>query len=62
MLLAEGRSRAKELVGRGEASRIAQTGLSEAAVFRQKIRAYGDPRLFALNLVVVLGGTPPAAK
>ena len=51
MLLAEGESRAKELIGKGEASRIAQTGLSEAAVFLQKIRAYGDPRLFALNLV-----------
>lgn len=25
--------------------------LSEAAVFLQKIRAYGDPRLFALHLV-----------
>ncbi len=26
-------------------------GLSEATVSLQKIRAYGDPRLFALNLV-----------
>lgn len=51
VLMAESRSRAKELIGKGEASRIAQTGLSEAAVFRQKIRAYGDPRLFALNMV-----------
>ncbi len=48
---AEGESRAKELLGKGEASRIAQIGLSEAAVSLQKIRAYGDPRLFALNLV-----------
>jgi len=48
---AEGESRSKELLGRGEASRIAQIGLSEAAVFLQKIRAYGDSRLFALNLV-----------
>ena len=48
---AEGESRSKELVGKGEGSRIAQTGLSEAAVFLQKIRAYGDPRLFALSLV-----------
>jgi uncharacterized membrane protein YqiK len=46
---AEGESRSKELIGKGEASRIAQTGLSEAAVFLQKIRAYGDPRLFALG-------------
>lgn len=50
-LLAEGESAAKELLGKGDAARIAQTGLSEAAVFLQKIRAYGDPRLFALNLV-----------
>jgi uncharacterized membrane protein YqiK len=46
---AEGESRSNELLGRGEASRIAQTGLSEAAVFLKKIRAYGDPRLFALG-------------
>ncbi len=45
-----GESRAKELLGKGEAARIAQTGLAEAAVSLQKIRAYGDPRLFALNL------------
>jgi len=46
-----GESRSQELLGRGQAARIAQTGLSEAAVFLQKIRAYGDSRLFALNLV-----------
>ena len=48
---AEGESRSRELIGHGEASRIGQTGLAEASVFLQKIRAYGDPRLFALNLV-----------
>ena len=47
---AEGESRSRELLGRGEASKIAQVGLAEAAVSLQKIRAYGDPRLFALNL------------
>jgi len=46
-----GESRSRELVGRGEAAKIAQVGLAEAAVFLQKIRAYGDSRLFALNLV-----------
>jgi uncharacterized membrane protein YqiK len=46
-----GESRAKDLMGKGEAARVAQVGLAEAAVFLQKIRAYGDPRLFALNLV-----------
>jgi uncharacterized membrane protein YqiK len=48
---AEGESRAQELLGRGEAARVAQVGLSEAGVTLQKVRAYGDPRLFALNLV-----------
>jgi uncharacterized membrane protein YqiK len=48
---AEGESRSRELLGRGDASKIAQVGLAEAAVSLQKIRAYGDPRLFALNLV-----------
>jgi uncharacterized membrane protein YqiK len=48
---AEGEGRARELLGRGDASRIAQTGVAEAGVFLKKIRAYGDPRLFALNLV-----------
>jgi uncharacterized membrane protein YqiK len=47
---AAGESRSRELLGRGEASKIAQVGLAEAAVSLQKIRAYGDPRLFALNL------------
>jgi uncharacterized membrane protein YqiK len=45
-----GESRSKELTGKGEAAKVAQVGLAEAAVFLQKIRAYGDPRLFALNL------------
>jgi uncharacterized membrane protein YqiK len=49
--LAEGQSRAQDLLGRGEAAKIAQVGLAEADVSLQKIRAYGDPRLFALNLV-----------
>jgi uncharacterized membrane protein YqiK len=50
-LLGEGEGRSREAIGRGEAARIAQTGLAEAAVVLQKVRAYGDPRLFALNLV-----------
>jgi uncharacterized membrane protein YqiK len=48
---AEGESRSRELLGRGESSKIAQVGLAEAAVSLQKIRAYGDSRLFALSLV-----------
>jgi uncharacterized membrane protein YqiK len=48
---AEGQSKAKELEGQGEASRIKQIGEAEANVNRQKIEAYGDSRLFALNLL-----------
>jgi len=48
---AEGESRSQELLGRGQAAKVAQVGLSEAAVFLQKIKAYGDPRLFALSTV-----------
>jgi uncharacterized membrane protein YqiK len=48
---AEGQSKAKELDGQGEASKIRQIGEAEADVNRQKIQAYGDSRLFALNLL-----------
>jgi uncharacterized membrane protein YqiK len=48
---ADGEGRSRELLGRGEASKISQTGVAEAGVFFKKIRAYGDPRLFALNLL-----------
>jgi hypothetical protein len=48
--LAEGEARAKELIGKGESSRIAQVGLAEAAVTLQKVSAYRDPRLYALNI------------
>jgi uncharacterized membrane protein YqiK len=46
---AEGRSRSRELLGKGDAARIAQTGLAEAEVFAQKVRSFGDARLFALG-------------
>ncbi|RYD30802.1 MAG: hypothetical protein EOP86_19240, partial [Verrucomicrobiaceae bacterium] len=49
--LAEGQSRAAVLLGQGEASRISQVGQAEASVSEQKVRAVGDPRLYALNLV-----------
>jgi uncharacterized membrane protein YqiK len=48
--LAQGEARAKELIGKGESSRIAQVGLAEAAVTLQKVSAYRDPRLYALNV------------
>ena len=47
--IAEGRAQAQILEGQGEASKITQIGQAEAAVFAQKIAAYGDPRLFALR-------------
>ncbi len=47
--LAEGQAQSQTLYGEGEAARITKTGLAEAAVFLQKIKAYGDARLFALN-------------
>src|SRR5438067_2475645 len=48
--LAQGEARAKELIGKGESSRIAQVGLAEAAVTLQKVSAFRDPRLYALNV------------
>lgn len=48
--LAEGEARSKELIGKGESSRIAQVGLAEAAVTFQKVSAFRDPRLYALNV------------
>ncbi len=49
--LAEGHARAVELEGQGEAAKIAQVGQAEADVSRQKVAAFTDPRLYALNLV-----------
>ena len=53
---ADGRHRQAEaeqrtLAGRGEASRIAQIGLSEASVLLRKIQSFADPRLYALTQV-----------
>jgi len=48
---AEGRARATELEGQGEASKTLQIGQAEASVSRQKVEAFTDPRLYALNLV-----------
>ena len=48
IVLAEAESRQAVLAGRGEAQKLMQVGLSEAAVLMQKVASYGDPRLFAL--------------
>jgi uncharacterized membrane protein YqiK len=47
--IAEGRARALKLEGEGESSKITQVGMAEATVSLQKIKAYGDPRLYALR-------------
>ena len=73
--LAEGESRSKELLGIGEAARINAVGAAEASVNRQKVEAFGDPRLYVANLLgdqlsrsvqplvperlIVLGGNNP---
>jgi uncharacterized membrane protein YqiK len=49
VVLAEADSQQAILAGRGEAQRLMQVGLSEAAVLMQKVASYGDPRLFALS-------------
>jgi uncharacterized membrane protein YqiK len=49
VILAEADSQQAILAGRGEAQRLMQVGLSEAAVLMQKVASYGDPRLFALS-------------
>jgi uncharacterized membrane protein YqiK len=49
--IAEGHARAVELEGQGEAAKVAQIGQAEAEVSRQKIEAFTDPRLYAINLV-----------
>jgi uncharacterized membrane protein YqiK len=41
----------RTLAGKGEASRIAQVGLSEASVLLRKIQSFSDPRLYALTQV-----------
>ena len=51
VVLAEADAKQKQLAGRGEASRIMQTGLSEASVQLRKISSFGDPRLYALAIV-----------
>jgi uncharacterized membrane protein YqiK len=51
VLLAEAESQRLKLAGRGEGQRAMQVGLATASVLQNKIRAFGDPRLFALSTV-----------
>jgi len=51
VVTAQAESQQRALAGRGEGSRVLQIGLSEAAVLLRKISSFGDPRLYALQLV-----------
>ncbi len=51
IVLAQAESEQRTLAGKGEASRIAQVGLSEASVLLRKIQSFSDPRLYALTQV-----------
>ena len=51
VVLAQAESEQRTLAGKGEASRIAQVGLSEASVLLRKIQSFSDPRLYALTQV-----------
>lgn len=50
-LLGQGEARAKEMVGRAEATRVASLGLAEATGLLQKLKAYGDARIFAMQMI-----------
>jgi uncharacterized membrane protein YqiK len=51
VVLAEANSQERELQGRGEAHRIAEVGMSEAAVLLRRIASYRDPKLYAISLL-----------
>ncbi len=51
VVTAEAESRQRILIGRGEAQRVMQVGVSEASVLMRKIASFGDPRLYALSVV-----------
>jgi uncharacterized membrane protein YqiK len=52
VLIAEAESKKQILAGRGEGQKVAQIGLAEATVLLRKAAAFGDPRLYALSVVV----------
>jgi uncharacterized membrane protein YqiK len=51
VVLAQAEAEQHTLAGKGEASKIAQIGLSEASVLLRKIQSFSDPRLYALTQV-----------
>ena len=50
-LMGQGEARAKELVGKAEALRVASLGIAEATGLYQKLKAYGDPRIYAMQQI-----------
>ncbi|WP_406697743.1 SPFH domain-containing protein [Singulisphaera sp. Ch08] len=51
VILAQAEAEQRTLAGKGEASKIAQIGLSEASVLLRKVQSFSDPRLYALTQV-----------
>jgi uncharacterized membrane protein YqiK len=51
VVTAQAESQQRVLAGRGEGSRVMQVGVAEASVLLRKIGSFGDPRLYALQLV-----------
>ena len=49
LVMAQAEAQQQQLAGRGEGQRQLQIGISDAAVLANKIRAFGDPRLYALT-------------
>jgi hypothetical protein len=51
LLLADAESRSNALLGEGQSKRTSLEGGAEAAVLRQKIASFADPKLYALSIV-----------
>ena len=48
ILAANAQSESQILIGKGEGTKVLQVGIAEATALQQKVRSYGDPRLYAL--------------
>jgi uncharacterized membrane protein YqiK len=51
LLLADAESRSNALLGEGQSKRTSLEGGAEAAVLRQKIESFTDPKLYALSII-----------
>jgi uncharacterized membrane protein YqiK len=52
VLTAEAEAKKQVLAGKGEGQKVMQVGVAEATVLLRKAAAFGDPRLYALSVVV----------